>query len=165
MLVRWKPFDEFFNLYRDIDNLFRRSIADITRELSEFTSEQEFRWPFAGLTVPVESFVDQGKLNLRLELPGVDPKDVEVNVSGNQLTVRGKKSFDRKVEDKNYFHREIAYGSFERTIQLPEGVDVDKIEATYHNGVLEITMPAPAALEARKVEVKVLEAPKAAAAK
>lgn len=165
MLVRWKPFDEFFNLYRDIDNLFRRSIADISRELSELTSEQEFRWPFSGLTVPVESFVDQGKLNLRLELPGVDPKDVEVNVTGNQLTVRGKKGFDRKVEDKNYFHREIAYGSFERTIQLPEGVDVDKIEATYHNGVLEITMPAPAALEAKRVEVKLLEAPKAAAAK
>ncbi len=167
MLMRWRPFDEFFNLYRDIDNTFRRVFYELTRDLEEWVaprSEEERLPRLSSAWVPVEAFVDQGKLHLRVEVPGVDPKDLDIRVTGNQLVIRGRKSFDRKVEEANFIRREIAYGSFERVLSLPEGVNTDQIEATYQNGVLELVMPAPAALEAKKVEVKVLEAPRASQA-
>jgi|DewCreStandDraft_1066081.scaffolds.fasta_scaffold01710_15 HSP20 family protein len=167
MLARWRPFDEFFNLYRDIDNMFRRVFYDLTRDLEEWfapRSEEEGLPRLSSSWIPVEAFVDQGKLHLRVEVPGVDPKDLDISVTGNQLAIRGRKTFDRKVEEANFIRREIAYGSFERVIPLPEGVNTDQIEATYRNGVLELVMPAPAALEVKKVQVKVLEAPRAAEA-
>jgi len=167
MLARWRPFDEFFNLYRDIDNMFRRVFYDLTRDLEEWfapRSEGERLPRLSNAWVPVEAFVDQGKLHLRVEVPGVDPKDLDISVTGDQLVIRGRKTFDRKVEEANFIRREIAYGSFERVIRLPEGAQTDQIEATYRNGILELVMPAPAMLEVKKVPVKVLEAPKAAEA-
>ncbi|MCS6817518.1 MAG: Hsp20 family protein [Blastocatellia bacterium] len=167
MLVRWRPLDEFFNLYQDVDNMFRRVFRELTRDFEDWvTSRSEEEWlpRLSKAWIPVEAFVDEGKLHLRMEVPGVDPKDLDISVTGQQLVIRGQKTFDRKVEEANFLRREIAYGSFERVIPLPEGVNTDQIEATYHNGVLELVMPAPAALKVKKVQVKVLEAPKTAGA-
>ena len=108
----------------------------------------------------VECFTKDKQLIMKVELPGVDPKQVEVMVTGNRLAIKGEKREERKIEEGEYFFREIARGRFERTFELPEGVKKEQVNATYQNGVLEVTVPAPALETARKVPVEIQEAGK-----
>ena len=89
-------------------------------------------------------------------LPGIDPKDVNLQVLGNTLTISGERSNSRETKEADYLHREITYGSFQRSVSLPEGVEKDKLNAEYRNGMLEITAPIAAAALPRKVEIKAL---------
>jgi HSP20 family protein len=95
-----------------------------------------------------------------MDVPGVDPKDIEVSLTGNTLTITG----DRKAESEGAEggYRETFYGRFERTVTVPAGIDADRIQARYANGVLELTLPLPAALQPRKVPVQIEEQKKAA---
>jgi HSP20 family protein len=139
----WSPFRELDRFRRDFDDLFDRFLGGrLTREPRV-------------LAPSVESFVDDGKLVVRADLPGIDPKDVEITVAGDQLTIRGKR--ERREEQKrgDFIHREVSYGSFERTIKLPEGVKPDDIKASYNNGVLELTAPLPKEAQTRKVPIQV----------
>lgn len=104
----------------------------------------------------LESFVEAGNLIVRADLPGIDPKDVEVMVNGDHLTIRAKRERSQEETGRDYTHREIYYGSFERTIQLPEGVKTDDIKASYKHGVLELTIPVPEHAKARKVPIEVV---------
>jgi HSP20 family protein len=90
-----------------------------------------------------------------MAIPGVDPQKVDLSVVGNQLTVKGERSAPAEIKDENWYVREFRYGQFERTFSLPEGVETDKINATFNNGVLEISVPAANVLP-RKIEVKQL---------
>lgn len=88
--------------------------------------------------VRVEDYLEEGAYVLRAELPGIDPaKDVEVEVEGDMLHIRG----ERREETKEKNHREFHYGSFRRTVSLPKGADADKITASYNDGVLEVRVP------------------------
>lgn len=89
-------------------------------------------------------------------LPGVDPKEVNLHVQGNTLTISGERSTTHETKEADYLRREIAYGSFQRSILLPEGVDKNKLNAEYRNRILEITAPMAAAALPRKVEIKAL---------
>jgi HSP20 family protein len=93
-------------------------------------------------------------LIVKADLPGVDPKEVSISVVGNQLTIEGERKHEEKKEEKDYFYRELSYGKFSRSVALPEGVDPDKVKATFKNGVLEITMPAPKQLTAKKIQIE-----------
>ena len=103
----------------------------------------------------IETYTDEGTLHIRCALPGVDPKDVEVSVSDGLLTIKGVRKAQSEDRDANYLVREFAYGVFERTVSLPEGVDAGKVAAKYTNGMLEVTMPAPLAVAPKKVEIQV----------
>ncbi|HVN64598.1 MAG TPA: Hsp20/alpha crystallin family protein, partial [Candidatus Binataceae bacterium] len=85
---------------------------------------------------------------------GVDPKDVEVTVLNNVLTLKGERKSDKEEKKTNYYRREISYGSFERQMTLPEGAMADKVKATVKHGVVEITIPLGKAAGARKVPVE-----------
>lgn len=88
--------------------------------------------------VRVEDYVDEGAYVLRAELPGVDPdKDVTVEVQGDVLTIRG----ERREEKKDRHHQEFRYGSFRRSVTLPQGADTDQVQASYTDGVLEVRVP------------------------
>jgi HSP20 family protein len=97
----------------------------------------------AGIHPAVESLVQGDELVIRADLPGLDPEQLETSVQGDALTIRGARKPDRDEARRKgrYLHREIAYGTFERQIQLPPGTDAEAIEATYRNGVLEIRAP------------------------
>jgi hypothetical protein len=99
------------------------------------------------------------RFQCQVMLPGVDPGDVN-QVLGNTLTIGGERSSTRETKESDYLHRKISYGSFQRLIELPEGVDKDKLTAEYRNGVLEITATISAAALPRKIEVKSFPAPK-----
>jgi HSP20 family protein len=103
----------------------------------------------------VECFTKDKQLVLRAELPGVDPKDIDVTIAGNQLLLRGEKKEDYKIDEKDLFFQEVSRGRFERTFALPEGVKMDQVKASFNNGVLELTMPSGMIDQARKVPIEI----------
>jgi len=141
----------------------RRGLYDLDREFDALFASAFTGWPWAETRRArwplVESFVKDGQLHVRSDLPGVDPKDVEVSLSDDTLTIRG----ERKAEHEGPATREIVYGRFERTMAVPEGVDPDKVTARYANGVLEVTLPLPTTRAPHKVPIET-ESEKAKAA-
>lgn len=151
------PRDTFFQDLSD----FRKDFDQIFNRFMSWRSAQEESALTAGFTPAVESFIDKEskKFHCQVILPGVDPKDVNLQVQGNLLTISGERSATRETKEADYLRREITYGSFQRAITLPEGVDKDKLNAEYRNGILEITAPISAAALPRKVEIKSLPGP------
>jgi len=94
------------------------------------------------------------KIAVRAELPGVKSADVEVSVQNSTLTISGEKKEQTEDKGGGYYHSERRYGSFRRDIQLPAGVDEDKVEATCRDGVLTVTMPKSEEARAKRIEVK-----------
>jgi HSP20 family protein len=105
----------------------------------------------------VESYTKEGQLVFRADLSGIDVKDLDVSIADRELVIKGTRKAEKATKEENFTFREIDYGSFERRFVLPEGVKADELKAKFTNGILEITMPAPAVTRARKFEV---EAPK-----
>src|SRR5438132_11413347 len=134
----WSPFRELDRFKRDFDDLFDRFLGG---RLSRQSS---------GRGLALESYVDNGKLIVRADLPGVDPKDVEITANDDQLTIRGKRERQSEEKGRDFIHREVIYGSFERVVKLPGGVNPDQIRAAYSNGVLELTVPLPEQSQTRK---------------
>jgi HSP20 family protein len=141
----WSPLRELDRFRRDFDDLFDRFLGGRLSRQSP------------GNGPALESYVDSGKLIIRADLPGVDPKDVEITATGDQLTIRGKREQQREEKGRDFIHREVAYGSFERTIKLPSGVNPDEIKASYNNGVLELMVPLPEQSHTRKVPIQLAE--------
>jgi HSP20 family protein len=98
----------------------------------------------------------EGKIVITADLPGLKPDDIEVDVNRGELTIKGERRNEHEEKDERYYHRERRYGAFVRTIPLPEGVDPEKVEASFKNGVLEVVVPAPAEEKegGRKVEIR-----------
>jgi HSP20 family protein len=143
-------FQDLFDFRKDFDQIFNRFLS--------WPSAQEEPLMTAGFSPAIESFIDKEskKFHCQVMLPGVDPKDVNLQVQGNTLTISGERSTTQETKEADYLRREITYGSFQRNILLPEGVDKDKLNAEYRNGILEITAPIAAAALPRKVEIKAL---------
>jgi HSP20 family protein len=152
-------------LFRDISDVRRNFDQALNRFLS-WPSAQEDRSLAADFSPAVESFIDTDnrKFHCEVLLPGVDPKNVNIQVQGNTLTISGERSNTRETKQADFLQREISYGSFTRTLVLPEGVDRDKISAEYRNGMLEITAPIANSALPKKVEIKSLPASRAASA-
>lgn len=140
--------DPFTTLQREIDRLF----DDFTRGWS--TSG----WPAMGRTSELMPSMDvvetDNQIEISAELPGLEEKDVQVNVADNVLTINGEKKAEKEEKDKNYRMFERSYGSFSRRLELPAGINPDNIKASLSNGVLKVTVPKPAPTQVKKVEVK-----------
>jgi HSP20 family protein len=92
---------------------------------------------------------------VKAEIPGIDPKDVDISITGDTLTLKGEKKEEKENTGKCYHRVESSYGSFNRVITLPASVDVDKVTAEGKNGLLEITLPKKEESKAKKINVKV----------
>jgi HSP20 family protein len=150
-------FDDLFDFRRDFDQMFSRLLSG--RRGHQGTQGQRQRGELAAMSTfapAIEAFVDQEnkKFVCRVALPGVDPKDVNIEVQGNVLGISGQRQFSDEQREGSFVHSEFAYGAFERDIVLPDGVDPQKITAEYRNGVLEITAPIAANALPRRVEIK-----------
>jgi HSP20 family protein len=113
----------------------------------------ELRTPFAGnwpLAPAMDLVEKDGEYEITAELPGADEKDIDIKVTNHVLTIKGEKSEKKEEKKKDYFLSERRYGSFQRSVQIPEGVDADKIEATFSKGILTVRLPKTA--EAQKPE-------------
>ena len=152
-------FNDLFDFRRDLNGVFSRLVSG-----SQSGSERPLK--IIAAVPPIEAWVDNNekKYHLSIALTGVDPKDIELNVQGNNLTVSGEQKVSEEKKDADFLYQEFAYGRFERTITLPEGVDTSKLTAEYKNGVLEITAPMSANALPRKVEIKAVPVAKSASA-
>ncbi len=141
-LTRWAPFQGLFDMQRDMDLLTRRLWGPEERRKS---------WVPA-----VDVFHRGGDLVIRAELPGIDPeKDVEITVRDGLLTLRGERRHEERTNENGISRFESAYGSFERSVVLPEGVKDEDITAGYENGILEVVIPGVAELTgARRIPVE-----------
>jgi HSP20 family protein len=146
-LVRWSPYTSPFQLRREIDDVFGRFFGPVTQGAGTGARPT---W-----TPAVEGGLENGEYVIRVALPGVDPKQVEVSVMGNELTIKGQRQHRAENKGESYFVRELEYGAFERAFTLPEGVDAAKVHAKYANGMLEVRIPEPVALGAKKVDIEV----------
>jgi HSP20 family protein len=108
-------------------------------------------------TPEVESYRKDNDLMFRMAIPGVNPKDVDVTVQGRYIRIKAERQRPADVKEEDWHVRGFSYGRIERTWILPESVDLNKIEANFKNGVLEIRMPAAEKLLPKKIEVKQLE--------
>lgn len=122
-----------------------------------FDPFREFGTAVSNFFSPSVDAVDKDdSYEIRVELPGVSEKDVEVSVENNTLTIKGEKRSEQEEKDKNYYFSERRYGSFQRSFRLPEDVSDDKIHANYKDGVLTLHLPKSEHREKapRKVEIK-----------
>ena len=138
-LIRWNPAEELSNWHRDIDELFGRFFQRPEGSMQNWVPR-------------METYRKDNDYVVKLDLPGVNPNDVHVETEGNLLTISG----ERKAEEKGSEYRETFYGKFERQIALPQGVEADKVSATYQHGVLEIRVSLPAQLAARTVPIQIV---------
>jgi len=106
------------------------------------------------LKPPIESFVEEGMLIVRAELPGIDPKDIAVNVVGDVLTIRASREQEHETKKRAFLHREFRYGAIERTMSLPQRVKAEDIKANFSNGVLQISVPIPEETAPKKVPIE-----------
>jgi HSP20 family protein len=110
--------------------------------------------PPTALTPRMDVAETDKAIELTAELPGLEEKDIDINLSDNVLTIRGEKKSEREEKDKNYRVVERSYGSFYRSFELPPGVKADAIQASIAKGVLTVRMPKPEPTQTRKIEVK-----------
>ena len=119
-------------------------------------------WPdWAALNADVEvrmprvDLIDRNdELMIRAELPGIEKKDLELELNGDLLTIHAERRHEEKTEKENYYHAEIGRGSFSRTLRLPTDVITDQVQANFDKGVLEVHLPKKEATETQKIEVK-----------
>lgn len=137
------PLSVFGSLQREIDRLF-----------DDFTPSFAVGRPLADVKARMDLADTPEGLELTVELPGMEEKDVNVAVADGVLTVSGEKKFESEKKDKNYHFVERSYGSFSRSLALPQGVKADQIKATMSKGVLKVVVPTPAKPEAKKIEVQ-----------
>ena len=140
-LMPWRPF-------REIEQALRRWEPGFPRLFEEFEAGQENFIP------AMESYVKNGNLVVRADLPGLDQKDVDVAILGNVLTVKGERKSEKEIKKEDYLRREVSYGSFERRITLPEGTAAEKVKAAFRNGVLEVIVPLAKETVAHKVPIE-----------
>jgi HSP20 family protein len=153
----WHPIE---NLHREIDRLledfgFGRSRLRLPFQRSAFNVEPFWR-EFNLATPAVDIAEKDNAYEITADLPGIDEKNVEVQLSNGNLTIKGEKKEEKEEKKKDYYLQERRFGSFERTFGVPEGVDADKIEANFKKGVLTVTMPkkAEAQKPIKKIDVK-----------
>ncbi len=156
-LVRWQPMQEFTSLQRQMNRLFD-SFFGRTTSLVPF-EENLSAWEFGP---PVDICENDQNLTFKVEVPGIDEKDIKVEVENNLLTVHGERKLEKDIKEENFRRMERHYGAFSRSFTLPNSVDPEKIEANYTHGVLAIEIPKRAGAKPKQIKVNVPKALKAA---
>lgn len=161
LALREPLFEDLFDFRREFDKIFNRILT-----VKPWGKEEVAPWPLFNFVPPVETYVDQEtkKYFCKVSLPGIEPKEVHIHVQGNVLTIAGERKYNRTTKGPEVLHDEFAYGKFERKLQLPEGVNTEKMYAEFVNGVLEITAPVALAALPRKIEIKTIPMTKQVAA-
>ena len=148
-LVRWEPFHNLVSIQDRMNRIF----DDAFRGQRGATEDD---WALGGSWAPaVDIFEHEDDIVLKAELPGVDPKDVEIRVENNVLSLRGERKFESEVKREDYHRVERTYGSFSRSFTLPNVVDTEKIEADYKDGVLKVTLPQKEEAKPKQISISV----------
>ena len=144
-VTRFDPFREFVTLQDRMNRLFRETPPE-GREEALTTST---------FAPPVDVYEDEHNITLKIEVPGIDEKDIDVRIENNTLTVHGERKFEKEEKEENYRRVERQYGSFTRTFTLPNTVDAEKVEANYDKGVLKVRLAKKAEAKPKQIKVNV----------
>src|SRR3974390_2344196 len=145
VLTRWEPFREFATLQDRMNRLFRESYNEGRDESLTTTS----------FAPAVDVYEDEHKVTLKIEVPGIEEKDIDVRIENNTLTVHGERKFEMEEKEENYRRVERQYGSFARSFTLPSTVDPEKVQADYDKGVLKIALAKKAEAKPKQIKVNV----------
>jgi HSP20 family protein len=144
MLTRWDPIREFATLQDRMNRLFQDSFG---RGEESLTS--------TAFAPPVDIYEDEHSFMLKLEVPGIEEKDIDVRLENNTLTVTGERKFEKEEKEENFRRVERRYGSFTRSFTLPNTVDTDNVSADYDKGVLKIRLQKKAEAKPKQIKVNV----------
>ncbi len=145
-LVRWNPWPETIRFRERFNRLFN--------EVGFPTDWNEDSLTMSSWNPAVDVYESNGNIVLKAELPGVDKKDISVDVKGRILTLKGERSSDKEVKEDNYHRKERFYGKFQRAFTLPMEVDADKIKAEYKDGVLKVEVAKPEGQKPKQITIK-----------
>ena len=146
-LVRWEPFHNSVSTQERMNWIFDEAFRGQGR-----TSEEARATDWAPA---VDIFEREGHTVLRAELPGIEPKDVDIQVENNVLSLRGERKFDAEVKREDCHRVERTYGTFSRSFTLPNALDTEKIQAEYKDGVLEVTLPQKEEAKPKQISIAV----------
>ena len=149
LLTRWDPFREFSTMQERMNRmnrLFRESHSPEGPEEALTTTS---------FAPPVDIYEDEHNVILKMEVPGIDEKDIDVRIENNNLTVRGERNFEKEEKEENFRRVERQYGSFTRSFTLPSSVETDNVQATYDKGVLEIRLAKKAEAKPKQIKVNI----------
>src|SRR6267143_971853 len=146
LITRWEPFREFSVLLDRMNRLFQSNLAaGRDEELAANT----------GFAPAVDVYEDEHNITLKLEVPGIDEKDIDVRIEGNTLTVHGERQIEKEEKEENFRRIERQYGSFTRSFTLPSSVDLGQVSAHYDKGVLKINLAKKAEAKPKQIKVNV----------
>jgi HSP20 family protein len=142
-ITRWDPFREVVALQNRVNSLFR----DL--------NEGEEQVAAVGFVPPVDIYEDAQKVVLKLEVPGIDQKDLDVRIEDHTLTVKGERKFETEEKEQNFHRIERRYGSFYRAFTLPSTVDTESVAASYNAGVLKLELTKKPEAQPKQIAIKV----------
>src|SRR5579864_476014 len=148
-LIRWEPFREFPTMQDRVNRmnrLFRESYSPEGPEEALTTT---------GFAPLVDIYEDEHNITLKIEVPGIDEKDIDVRIENNTLTVHGERKIETEEKEENFRRVERQYGSFTRSFTLPTTVDAENVSATYDKGVLKIALPKKAEAKPKQIKVSI----------
>jgi HSP20 family protein len=143
-ITRWDPFRDVIALQNRVNSIFR-----------DFNENGDAPSTTASFTPAVDVYEDPQKVVLKLEVPGIDEKDLDVRVENHTLTVKGERKFEKEEKEENFHRIERRYGSFYRAFTLPQTVDTENVQANYNAGVLKLELKKKAEAQPKQIKVNV----------
>src|SRR5580700_7730413 len=145
VLTRWDPFRELNSLQSRMNRLFEE----------QYSGGREDSLTAGAFVPPVDIYEDEHSIQLKLEVPGIDEKDLDIKVENNTLTVSGERKFEKEEKEENFHRVERRYGSFTRSFTLPTTVNTEDIKADYEQGVLKIRLAKRQEAKPKQIKVNI----------
>jgi HSP20 family protein len=144
-MMRWQPFSELISLRQAMDKLFEDSFVTPSRLLNTFGP---------GVTTPIDMYHTANEVVVKAALPGVKPEEVDITITGDTLSIKGETKSEEEIKREEYLYQEHRYGTFSRSVTLPGGLDSDKAEASFDDGILTLTIPKSEQIKPKQIKVK-----------
>lgn len=141
-LKKWEPFRELVTLRDEMERIFESFFGDYP------VMREGFRAP------AIDISENNGTIEVKAEIPGLEKDDIKISVRDNMLSITGERKQESETKDKKFHRIERFYGKFSRKIRLPADIDADKVKATYKDGILNISLPKPASMKTKEIEVE-----------
>jgi HSP20 family protein len=144
-LTRWEPFRDLISLREAMDRLFDESVvrprgAALARRV-------------AG-TLAVDMYETDEDVVVKASVPGIDPEDLDISITGDTLTIRGESRAEEEIEEADYIYRERRYGAFSRSLTIPTSVEADEADADFEDGILTLRLPKAEEVKPKAIKVK-----------
>jgi HSP20 family protein len=144
-LSRWNPASEMVSLREAMDRLLGESFIRPWSNLGTF---------FGGEALALDMYETENEVVVEATVPGVKPEEIDVQITGNTLTIKGERKEEKKEKKASYIYQERSFGSFSRSVTLPTDVDVNKAAAEFEHGVLTLTLPKSETVKPKTIKIK-----------